>query len=106
MRGGELIKEARRRAGLTQKELAERLGTTQAVIARWEGGDRSPTFERLREAIRACDLDLSVRIVARDDQHELLIEEMLRLSPDERLDKLTEGQAGVNELVRGVRERT
>jgi transcriptional regulator with XRE-family HTH domain len=106
MRGGELIKEARRRAGLTQKELAERLGTTQAVIARWEGGDRSPTFERLREAIRACELDLAVRIVPRDDQHDLLIEDMLTLSADERLDRLIEGQAGVNELVRSVRERS
>lgn len=63
MDGGELIKEARRRAGLTQQELAEKMATTQSVIARWESGRRSPTFATLTRALRACGFYLSPRLV-------------------------------------------
>ena len=45
--------EARSHAGLTQQQLAERMHTTQAVIARLESGRVKPstrTLERLAEA--------------------------------------------------------
>jgi ribosome-binding protein aMBF1 (putative translation factor) len=45
--------EARTRAGLTQEEVARRMKTTQAVIARLEGGGSKPstrTLERYAEA--------------------------------------------------------
>src|SRR6202790_2353111 len=45
--------EARTRAGLTQEEVAHRMKTTQAVIARLEGGGSKPstrTLERYAEA--------------------------------------------------------
>jgi ribosome-binding protein aMBF1 (putative translation factor) len=45
--------EARTRAGLTQEQLAQRMKTTQAVIARLEGGGSKPstrTLERYAEA--------------------------------------------------------
>mgnify|MGYP003608503118 FL=1 len=45
--------EARARAGLTQTEVAQRMGTTQAVIARLEGGRVRPstrTLERFAQA--------------------------------------------------------
>ena len=45
--------EARIRAGLTQEQLARRMKTTQAVIARLEGGGSKPstrTLERYAEA--------------------------------------------------------
>ena len=44
---------ARTRAGLTQEQLAQRMKTTQAVIARLEGGGSKPstrTLERYAEA--------------------------------------------------------
>lgn len=44
---------ARMRAGLTQSQIAERMGTTQSVIARLEGGKRAPsigTVQRYAEA--------------------------------------------------------
>lgn len=44
---------ARVRAGLTQEQLAQRMGTTQSAIARLESGQRMPgvrTLERLAEA--------------------------------------------------------
>lgn len=99
MRGGEIIREARLRAGLSQQELAERLGTTQSVIARWETGARSPTFESLRRAVRAAGLDLHVTLGAPDRDHERFIRENLMLSADERLDRLTAQWSGLKELV-------
>ena len=48
--------EARTRAGLTQEQLARRMKTTQAVIARLEGGGSKPstrTLERYAEATKS-----------------------------------------------------
>ncbi len=45
--------EARARAGLTQAELAERMGTSQSAVARLESGTARPsvaTLEKLAEA--------------------------------------------------------
>jgi transcriptional regulator with XRE-family HTH domain len=67
MRGGALIREARRRAGLTQGELAARLGTTQSAIARLERGGTEPSFERVVEAVRACGFELLPRLLVADD---------------------------------------
>ena len=46
------IKKARQDAGLTQLEVAEKLGVAQAQYARWENGGRNPkdeTVEKLAE---------------------------------------------------------
>lgn len=45
---------ARARAGLTQNEVAQRMGTTQSVIARMESGKRPPsmhTMQRFAQAV-------------------------------------------------------
>jgi transcriptional regulator with XRE-family HTH domain len=101
-RGGELIREARKRAGVTQRELAERLGTTQSVIARWETGKRSPTFEAVVEAARACGFDLSTRIVQRDEDHLLMVREWLTMTPRERLERATGARASFENLRQSV----
>ncbi len=43
---------ARSRAGLTQGEIAQRMGTTQSVIARLEGGKRQPSIHANRSTLR------------------------------------------------------
>jgi len=98
-RGGELVREARLRAGLTQQDLAERLGTSQSVIARWESGRRSPSVETMVRAVRACGLDVAMSVTAYDHDHERLIRGNLRLSPAERLEKMVEDLRGLEELV-------
>ena len=62
MIGGELVREARRRAGLTQRELAERAGTTQSAIARLESGGRPPRIDTLLRIAEALDCDLEVEL--------------------------------------------
>jgi len=60
--GVELLKAARDRAGITQRELARRAGTSQAMVARIERGQQSPSIATLDRLVRACGLDLSVDI--------------------------------------------
>jgi transcriptional regulator with XRE-family HTH domain len=88
MRGGLLIKEARRRAGLTQKQLADRLGTSQPVVARWESSKRSPAFETVVKAVRACGFDLSVSMPTYDEQDIAQAAQNVRRSPAQRLESL------------------
>ena len=50
------VKALRERRGLTQRELAERVGTTQSAIARLESGGISPslpTLDRIAQALQA-----------------------------------------------------
>jgi transcriptional regulator with XRE-family HTH domain len=84
MVSGYLIKEARLRAGLTQRELGARLGKSQSVIARWERDDVSPSLETVREVVRACGLDLTFFMSKFDDSNVTIIDQHLRMTPAER----------------------
>ncbi len=44
----ELIYQARKRAGLSQEELAERLGVTRQAVSKWETGKSVPDTENIR----------------------------------------------------------
>jgi transcriptional regulator with XRE-family HTH domain len=52
--------EARMAAGLTQAELALRMGTTQSVIARLEAGRVQPTTATLQRLARATGTRLKI----------------------------------------------
>jgi transcriptional regulator with XRE-family HTH domain len=52
------IRDARRRAGLTQRQLAERAGTSQAAVARYERGRTVPDLATFTRLVRACGLEL------------------------------------------------
>jgi ribosome-binding protein aMBF1 (putative translation factor) len=54
------IIEARTKAGLTQAQLAERMKTTQSVIARLEGGRVNPSTETLERLARATGSRLKI----------------------------------------------
>jgi len=49
-----LLKEAREAAGLSQRELADRAGTAQSVVARIELGQASPTVRTLNRLLDAA----------------------------------------------------
>ena len=85
MRGGELIREARSRAGLLQSELAERTGRDRSVIARWEEGLVSPPVESLIACLHACGFDLPFVLVPLDRAADDELREALRLEPAERM---------------------
>lgn len=64
---GNLIWLARDKAGLSQRELAERAGTSQPAIAAYEAGRKEPAFSTLVRIIRAAGLDLRTHLVPYDD---------------------------------------
>jgi transcriptional regulator with XRE-family HTH domain len=84
---GQVLKESRLRAGLTQRRLAELAGVSQPTVARIESGDIQPTFARLLQLVRACGLDLDVRVVPLDEDAWTIAQRGLALTPDERLDR-------------------
>ena len=88
MNGGQFVREARRRAGLTQLQLARRVGLAQPTVARIESGKAAASFERIVELVRATGFDLDIRVVPLDEDGLALAEQNLRRSPDERLDLL------------------
>jgi len=59
-----LIRTARRRAGLTQGELAARAGTSQPVVSAYEHGHRQPALETLRRLVEAAGQRVRLDAVA------------------------------------------
>ena len=60
---GELLR-ARCRAGLTQEEVAESMGTTKSAVSRLEGvGKHSPSVTTLQKYARAVDCAVEIRLV-------------------------------------------
>jgi len=51
--------------GLTQNQIAEKIGTTQSVVARLESGKskHSPSIATLSRYAKALDCDLEIRLV-------------------------------------------
>lgn len=86
-----MVREARRRAGLTQSELAERAGTTQSAIARVETGGTEPSLWRVAELVSACGLHLTVRLTEPDDTLDAA-RRNLRLSADQRVRNMLAAQ--------------
>ena len=87
MTSGTLIREARLRARLSQGELSERSGKDRAQIARWERDVVQPSFETLRELVRACGFDFEARLVPyqADTRHDARLQKTLERTPQERL---------------------
>jgi predicted transcriptional regulator len=57
------VAERRVAIGLSQRELAELVGTTQSAIARLERGGRPPRIDTLLRIAEALDCDLIVELV-------------------------------------------
>jgi transcriptional regulator with XRE-family HTH domain len=88
MRGADLIREARLRAGLTQDELSRLTGTQRSVIARWEQGTVMPGFDNMLEVIEACGFELPLMLVPRDASLDERLNKNRLLSPERRAQRL------------------
>ena len=92
----QLLLEARSRAGMSQRELADRAQTSQSVVARIEGGQSSPsvgTLSRLlaaagfayRPALSPLPVDDPVIAAYKRDIDRSLLRENVKRSFDERV---------------------
>lgn len=54
--------ESRKAAGMTQKELAERMGTAQANISRFESGNYNPTLAFLQKMAQSLGKTLKITL--------------------------------------------
>jgi len=55
--------EARKKANLTQDEVAKRMGTTQSVVARLESGRPLPSLRSLKRYAQAVNSKIEIRVV-------------------------------------------
>ena len=67
------IRRMRIRAGLTQKELAERAGVSQSLIARIERGSVDPRLSTLKRILSALDDAMRGKVRAKDVMHSPVI---------------------------------
>ena len=102
--GNDLVREARKRAGLSQRELGGRAGTTQSAIARIETGGSTPSFDTVLRLVRLCGLDLDVMLVERDDSDWIQALRARDLSPEDRLERMNRFAAQLRELQRAGRD--
>jgi len=100
--GNDLVREARRRARLTQRELANRAGTTQSSIARLESGRTRPALDDVLRLVRLCGFDLDLRLVERESSEWMQAQELLKRTPAERLDQALKVTRQVEELRRAA----
>jgi transcriptional regulator with XRE-family HTH domain len=98
-----LVREMRLAAGLSQRALARRAGTSQPAIVRYERGAATPSWETLQRLAAACGrrLRLSAESAPEPDDVELA-ELLLGLTPEQRLRALRR-YARLHEAARGQR---
>ncbi|HEX8121044.1 MAG TPA: helix-turn-helix transcriptional regulator [Solirubrobacteraceae bacterium] len=72
------IRNARRRAGLTQAALAERAGTSQATLSAYESGRKEPSLRTLGRVLEAAGARLTVEQTLR--RNAKILEDVLGLA--------------------------
>jgi transcriptional regulator with XRE-family HTH domain len=96
---GELLRDARRRHGLTQQQLAARARTSQAAISRIERGLVSPTFATLAGLLDLMGEQLRLEADEIDYGFDrTLYERTLAMTVGERLDQAAAFSTFVTEL--------
>jgi len=97
------LRDARHASGLTQTELAKRLGTSQAAVARLERQGANPTVATLRRALRAAGHGLELRATPQPSSLDLpQLLRHLNMTPAERLRAHQVAYASTRRLVKGT----
>lgn len=91
--------ETRRRAGLTQRQLAARSGVAQPVIARIEKGQSTPRVDTLARLVEACGFTLEVTPPLGDGVDRTLFAGELECTPRERLRRAGESARSLHNLL-------
>ena len=75
---GSVIKKYRKDAGLTQEEMANRLGVTTPAVNKWENSNSKPDIEMLAPIARLLNISLDTLLSFREKLSDAEIEEIIR----------------------------
>ena len=84
MSSSAILRHARKKANLSQRELARRAGTTQATISRIEDSLISPRVDTLERLLDACGFQLDAVPRRGEGVDRSAIRALLRSSPAQR----------------------
>ena len=102
--GRDLLR-ARKRAGLSQRELAARAGVPQSTVARIETGVIDPRYSTVERLIDACDDELVVTPRPGKGVDRTVIRELLKLTPTERIQAAADEANALAPLAGALRGR-
>lgn len=85
MHVGRTLRHARRRARLTQRQLAEAAGVPQSTVARIEAGTTMPRVDTFEHLLEICGMDIELTHKRGVGVDVTLIEDLLQRTPDERV---------------------
>lgn len=88
MNVGENIKKIRKEKGITQKELGERLGVSQAAIGQFENDNSNLKMETIKKIANALDVEYT-RLIIETPFTNGSIEERQKMSDEELAEYLT-----------------
>ena len=86
-----LRRDARQRAGLSQRQLAHRARTAQSVVARIERGQTSPSWDTLTRLLAAAGFAIHSELDPRSSPRSHMLDDVARilaLPPERRLDEV------------------
>lgn len=89
----DLLVLARRTAGLSQVELASRVGRSESAVSRWESGRMEPSYAAVAACLAACGFSARVELFNPDSSYQSHVSDMRALSPLERVRRLAGVQA-------------
>ena len=75
---GVVIKKYRKEAGMTQEEMANRLGVTTPTVNKWENSNSKPDIELLAPIARLLDISLDTLLPFHEKLSDIEIEEIIR----------------------------
>ena len=75
---GVVIKKYRKEAGMTQEEMANRLGVTTPAVNKWENSNSKPDIELLASIARLLDISLDTLLSFHEKLSDTEIEEIIR----------------------------
>ena len=75
---GSVIKKYRKEVGMTQEEMAKRLGVTTPAVNKWENGNSKPDIELLAPIARLLDISLDTLLSFHEKLSDVEIQEIIR----------------------------
>ncbi len=103
MTSGQVVREARRRHGLTQQQLADRARTSQAAVSRIERDLVSPSVDTLAHLLDLLGEELTLEARPIDYGHDLtLLQQNLAEAVTDRVRRQAAWANRVREIQRGI----